>query len=432
VKRVLIITYYWPPAGGIGVLRCLKIAKHLRQYGWEPIIYTAENPHYPTIDYSNDKDIPQGITVLRGRIWEPYHIYKFLTGKPKDANVNNVFYVRDEPPGLMHRFSVWMRSNFFIPDARAAWIKPSLHFLRKYLQDNPVDAIFSDGPPHSNTRIATLLKKETGIPWLADFQDPWTQVDYYQLLRLTPWGDRRHRRMEQEAFYNADRITIVSPTWKKYLERIGARHVSVIPWGYDPDDYQNLPLPERGKFILTHTGILGYDRNMPGLWHALSDLCAENHEFRNYLEIRLVGQVDTGVLESLHAAGLGAQVVMPGNLSRQEALQASAQSGILLLPLNQQANAMGRIPGKLFEYLALRRPVLCIGPPEADASRIIIETRAGCTFEPDDKAGIKDTISEWFAQFKSGKLFDALTTSIEPYSNVQLSGQFARLLDEIS
>lgn len=432
MKKVLIITYYWPPAGGIGVLRCLKIAKYLRLYGWEPVIYTAENPHYPTIDHTNDRDIPEDIEVLRGRIWEPYHIYKFLTGKPADANVNNVFYVRDEPQGLAHRFSVWMRSNFFIPDARAAWIRPSVRFLRRYLQENPVDAIFSDGPPHSNTRIATLLKKETGLPWLADFQDPWTQVDYYQLLHLTPWGDRRHRRMEQEAFHLADRITIVSPTWKSDLEHIGAQRVSVIPWGYDPEDYRELPPPDQQKFILTHAGILGYDRNMPRLWEALQELCTQLPEFRAFLEIRLVGQVDHRVRESLSAAGLDAQVVMPGNLSRQEALQYCARSGILLLPLNQQPNAMGRIPGKLFEYLALRRPILAVGPPLADASRITTESGAGLALDAENREGIRQALVAWFEQFQSGKLFEPLSSDIESYSNIRLSGRFAELLHEIT
>jgi hypothetical protein len=142
----------------------------------------------------------QDLTVLRQPIWEPYAWYKRLTGKAKDANVNNVFYVQEDKQSWLHRFSVWVRSNFFIPDARAAWVKPSVRFLVNYLETHPVDAIFSDGPPHTNTRIATLVSKATGIPHLADFQDPWTQVDYYQLLSLTAWADRKHQRLEQESF----------------------------------------------------------------------------------------------------------------------------------------------------------------------------------------------------------------------------------------
>ena len=222
-KRVLIITYYWPPSGGITVLRCLKIAKYLRRYGWEPVIFTAENAHYPTIDRSNGRDVPAGVEVIRQKIWEPYALYKKFMGKPADENVNNVFYTDSAAGGWKHELAVWVRSNFFIPDARATWISGSVKRLTAYLSKHPVDAIFSDGPPHSNTRIATLVSKATGTPWLADFQDPWTQVDYYQLLNLTRWGRAKHERQEQEAFEQADKITIVSPTWKTELEAIGRR-----------------------------------------------------------------------------------------------------------------------------------------------------------------------------------------------------------------
>ncbi|MBE2206196.1 MAG: glycosyltransferase [Saprospiraceae bacterium] len=433
-KKVLIISYYWPPSGGIGVLRCLKIAKYLRQFGWEPVIFTADNAHYPSIDHSNDHDIPPGALILRQRIWEPYHLYKWFTGKPKTANVNNVFYVQENRSDWKHYLSVWLRSNFFIPDARAAWIRPSVRFLTKYLKENPVDAIFSDGPPHSNTRIATLLKKATGIPWLADFQDPWTQVDYYQLLHLTHWGDRRHRRMEQEAFRMADRMTIVSPTWKNDLEQIGARNVSVIPWGFDPDDYQNLPSPAGDKFSITHLGILGYDRNPPALFQVLQELCLSQPGFRQHLEIRLVGQLDPTVLDAVQAAKLEDCTLTPGNVSRQEALQFTSSSEVLLLLLNRQSNAMGRIPGKLFEYIAVARPILVLGSPASDAARIACETSLGHAADYDDTAAIRTAILSMYQDFISRKsaLRAPLPDASHPYSIVRLTGQMAALLDEIS
>ncbi len=432
MKKVLLITYYWPPAGGIGVLRCLKIAKYLRNFGWEPVVYTAENAHYPGLDASNERDIPPGITVLRQPIWEPYHIYKFLTKKKPNAIVNNVFYVQDRKPGFMHHLSVWVRSNFFIPDARAAWIAPSVSFLKQYLAENHVDAIFSNGPPHTNTRIATLLKKQTGIPWLADFQDPWTQVDYYQMLHLTPWGDRRHRRMEQDAFRHADRITIVSPTWKKDLESIGANNVSVVPWGYDPEDYKDLPSTEHNKFSITHLGILGHDRNPPVLFRVLQQLCDQEPGFRETLELRLVGQVDFSVVEALRQAGLETCTSLPGNVPRQEALRYTASSTVLLLLLNRQPNAMGRIPGKLFEYLAVKRPILVLGPKDADAGRIVEECGSGTTLPYDDIEGIRQAIVRLYRQFRSGALAKPLSNAIESYSNIHLTGRFAALLDEIT
>lgn len=431
-KRVLIISYYWPPSGGIGVLRCLKIAKYLRQYGWEPVVFTAKDAHYPSIDQSNDKDVPPGAVILRQPIWEPYHIYKFITGQPPQANVNNVFYVKDEDLGFFHRLSVWIRSNFFIPDARALWIRPSVRFLRRYLKDNPVDAIFSDGPPHSNTRIATLLKKHTGIPWLADFQDPWTQIDYYQLLKLTRWGDSRHRRMEQEAFRRADKITIVSPTWKEDLQAIGAQNVSVIPWGYDPDDYKGIVAKVSSKFTLTHLGIMGYDRNPAGLFRVLQQMCEEVEGFREHLELQLVGQVDFSVKAAYEAADLAQNVKLPGSVPRREALQLTVDSPILLLLLNQQPNARGRIPGKLFEYLAARRPIFCLGPTDSDVAGILTETGAGATADYEDETAIRLLLEDLYRQFREGTLRQAVDSTIENYSIAKLTGKIAGFLDAIA
>jgi O-antigen/teichoic acid export membrane protein len=320
LKKVLIITYYWPPCGGIGVLRCLKFAKYLRKYGWEPIIFTADDAHYPSIDYSNDKDIPEGIQVLKQKIWEPYHIYKYITGQKPDANVNNVFYASEKKTGPMHNLSVWIRSNFFIPDARALWIKPSVKYLLAWLKDNPVDAIVSNGPPHSNTRIATLLKKATGIPWLADFQDPWSQVDYFSMLKLTRWGRQKHLRMEQEVFQYADAVSIVGPTWKKDLESIGARDVQVLPWGFDREDFKNLqPMVEPG-FSCTHTGILGIDRNPTELWDALQMLETENPGLYSDFHVHLIGLVDSSVQAEAKQRGLDKKIKITGAVERSTAL----------------------------------------------------------------------------------------------------------------
>ena len=200
MKKVLIITYYWPPEGGIGVLRCLKIAKYLRQHGWEPIIYTADKKDYDHKDESNFKDIPADLKIIKGKIWEPYGIYKLLRGKKRTEGMDNVFYVKEEKESFVKKIAIKIRGNFFIPDARAMWIRPSVKILNKYLQENKVDAMISNGPPHSNTRIATLLKKAHGIPWLADFQDPWTQVDYFQLFNLSKRAKRKHHKTGTRSF----------------------------------------------------------------------------------------------------------------------------------------------------------------------------------------------------------------------------------------
>ena len=433
MKRVLLITYYWPPSGGVTVLRMLKFAKYLRANGWEPVIFTADGAHYPTIDPSNNKDVPAGVEILRQPIWEPYALYKRFLGKPADENVNNVFYTDEAAGGWKHDLAVWVRSNFFIPDARATWINGSVKRILTYLKDHPVDALLSDGPPHTNTRIATLVSRATGLPWLADFQDPWTQVDYYQLLNLTGWGRRKHERMEQEAFAQASKTTIVSPSWKRDLEAIGARNVEVLYYGYDPDDFRDLRRRPHEKFTITHLGIMGYDRHPANLFAAIAELSREDPAFAAACELRLFGQVDYRIKESIEAAGIAGQTNFAGNVPRAAALQQMMDSHLLLLLLNQQDNARGRIPGKLFEYLAARQPVLNFGGADSDVAGILDRTGAGRTFAYEAAASaVKDHLRERFRAFRNGEATQTDGEAIKQYSHPVQVAKLAGWLAEIT
>ncbi|MEN7549332.1 glycosyltransferase [Rapidithrix thailandica] len=431
MKKVLIISYYWPPCGGIGVLRCLKIAKYLRQFGWEPVIFTAENAHYPSYDETNFKDIPEGVTVLKQPIFEPYRYYKAFTGKAKDANVNAALTTDPDKGSFKHKLSVFIRSNFFIPDARAYWIKPSVKYLKKYLKENPVDALFSDGPPHSNTMIACQLKEQLGIPWLADFQDPWTQVDYFQELILTPWGRKKHHRLEQRAFRNADKMTIVSKRWKKDLESIGAKNVSVIPWGFDEEDYQDLTPNPDSMFTLTHAGLLGDDRNPEALFEAFSILNQEIEGFQENSRIRLIGQVDKLVVAAAEKQGVRQQLQLIEQVDRKTAIQFCANSQVLLLLLNKAANAYGRIPGKLFEYLAVNRPILCLGPQESDVHDILQSRHAGVLEEYRNPQAIARRVKVFYEEFQTTGKVSNTTQGISQYSIKHLTGKIAGMLEDI-
>ena len=209
MKKVLIITYYWPPSGGAGVQRWLKFVKYLREFGWEPIVYTPENPEAPAVDESLLKDIPKNLTAIKRPIWEPYNLYKNFIGQKKDERINAGFLTEKKKPGLAEKISVWVRGNWFIPDARKLWITPSIKFLSDYLKRNPVDAIVSTGPPHSMHLIALGLKKKLNLPWLADFRDPWTNIDFYDKLMLTKASDVKHKKMELDVLKNANIITAI-------------------------------------------------------------------------------------------------------------------------------------------------------------------------------------------------------------------------------
>ncbi len=426
--NALIISYYWPPSGGIGVLRCLKFAKYLEKIGWKITVYTVKNGQYPYIDESNNKDVPKSAKIIRSNIWEPYNIYRFITGKSSIENVTNVFSTSNTKRGLMHKVSVWIRSNFFIPDARAKWIKPSVNNLSKFIKENSVDIIISNGPPHSNTRIACLLKKKfPDIYWHADFQDPWTQVDYFSQLKLTFWGERIHTRMEQEVFQFADSISIVSPSWKKDLESIGANNVKVLEWGYDLDDFKDLERVPDQKFSLAHIGIMGFDRNPKNLFRAIKELINENKEFSDSFQLKIVGELDFEVKQEIEKMGLAKWVHNLGHMDRKRALQETMNSQILLLLLNQQPNAQGRIPGKLFEYLAVERPILVLGPEKSDSGDIVESSLSGKNISYSNFKQIKKFISESFVKWKTKRLSIA-KRDIDRFSNQAITTKLADLI----
>ncbi len=429
MKRVLIITYYWPPAGGIAVHRCLKFAKYLREFGWEPIICTPDNPEYPVLDEDNFKDVPKNARILKTKIWEPYNLFKIITGKKKEERIHNVFLEEDKP-SLGHKIGIWIRGNIFIPDARRYWIKPSVKFLSKYLKENPVDVLFTNGPPQSTHMIAYGVKKNTGIPWHADFQDPWTQVDYFPQLMLNPLSLNIHKNMEQRVFKNADKVTICSNTWKGDLESIGAKDVGVIVWGYDEDDFQNINIPLSPKFTLSHYGSLGPDRNAVTLWKVLAELSNNDKQFADDLEIELAGFIGHAIIKELDSLGLRKNLVLFDHLSRKETLERMHRSQVLMLILNNMPNVNGRLPGKLFEYLASRRPTLVIGPETSDASKIVHGVNAGYTCNFNDYEKTFSTIKDLYNKFRQNKLLPN-ESDISQYSNRNLTKKLAGYFDSL-
>jgi len=427
MKRVLIISYYWPPAGGISVLRILKFVKYLRRFGWEPVVCVPEGADYIYEDHNNFKDIPEDLTVLKTKIIEPFKAFKLLSGRKK-TDTNNPVYGNNAKKSFIDNFAIWIRGNFFIPDARAMWIKPTVKFLSKYIEENKIDAILTDGPPHTNTMIGQKLSEKYGIPWLADFQDPWTQVDYYKLLKISKWADSKHREMEQKVFRTAAKITIASPTWAKDLESIGAMNVDVIYYGYDEDDFKDLKKQEHSDFVISHTGILGKDRKPDVLFKVLKDLKDELPGFEKKLKIKFAGPVEQCVRDSIKENRLESNYEELGNIPRKEALTLNLSSQILLLPINKADNAAGRIPGKLYEYLRAKVPVLCFGPVDGDVAKILKDTNAGITVPYDDYDEIKQFIVDTFNHKKPLKNnFD-----ISIFTNENQTEKIAGFLDEIS
>ncbi|MCG3166770.1 MAG: hypothetical protein POELPBGB_02552 [Bacteroidia bacterium] len=430
-KTVLIITYYWPPSGGAGVQRWLKTVKYLREYGWEPIVYTPENPEAPALDSSLLKDIPEGVKVLKQPIWEPYSFYKKFLGLKKDEKINAGFLTEKKKPGLAEKIAVWIRGNFFIPDARKYWVAPSVEFLAGYLRSHPVDAVVSTGPPHSMHLIALGLKQKTGIPWMADFRDPWTNIDFYDKLMLTKNADRRHRELEKNVLQNADIVTSIGKQMADEFLQLGAKKVEVVPNGFDETDFAFSNIALDKMFSISHIGSVNKDRNSETFWSAVSELCDELPVFKEKLQLKLVGKCDHAVLESLDKYGLQQYLEKTEYLPHDEVLRKSMSTQVLLLLLNNTPNAKGIMTGKFYEYLAAKRPIICIGPQDGEAAKTLEETAAGMVAGFEDKQKMKAILKEYFEKYQQNNL-KVEYAAIDNYSRRKLTGRFAELLESIS
>ncbi len=430
-KTVLIITYYWPPSGGAGVQRWLKTVKYLREYGWEPVVYTPENPEAPALDNSLLKDIPEGVKVLKQPIWEPYSFYKKFLVLKKDDKINAGFLSEKKKPGLAEKIAVWIRGNFFIPDARKYWVQPSVEYLSKYLRSHPVDAVVSTGPPHSMHLIALGLKQKTGIPWLADFRDPWTNIDFYDKLMLTKSADRKHRELENTVLQNADIVTSIGRQMADEFLQLRAKRVEIVPNGFDDSDFSFSNIELDKTFSISHIGSINKDRNNEIFWSAVKEVCDELPAFKEKLQLKLVGKIDHAVLESLGKYGLQQYLEKTEYLPHDEVLKKSMSTQVLLLLLNNTPNAKGIMTGKFYEYLAAKRPIICIGPQDGEAAKTLEETAAGIVAGFDDKNKMKTILKEYFEKYQQNNL-RVESAAIDNYSRRTLTGRFAELLESIS
>jgi glycosyltransferase involved in cell wall biosynthesis len=429
-KKVLIITYYWPPAGGSAVYRWLKFSKYLRDFGWEPIVYTAENGEYAEIDNSNDKDIPGNLIVLKQPIWEPYMFYKKFIGQKKTEKVNVGFLTERKKPKLAEKVAVWIRGNFFIPDARKFWIKPSAKYLLNYLKTNPVDAIASSGPPHSMHLIALELKEKLDIPWIADFRDPWTNIDYYPELLLTSFADKKHHKLEKRVVTAADCVVTVGSKMSEEFAAMGAKRVETITNGFDTTDYDNRPVETDKAFTLAHFGTINKARNPLVLWDALVEVLKEIPEMEKDLKLKFVGRVDTAVTSSLQEKGLLKYLDKTEFIPHNEVVTRERQSQLLLLLINNTPNAEGILTGKFFEYLAAKRPILAIGPTKGDVANILRESKAGDIVGFNDVKGLSETLKLYYKKYLERKL-NVDTDNINAYSRFELTRKLTGILNDI-
>ena len=443
MKRLLIITYYWPPTGGSGVQRWVKFSKYLPEFGWQPVVYTPENPEQLARDESLLADVPACAEIIKTHISEPYAAYRRLTGGKQGQEVNPV---NAQKKSWKQRLSLWVRGNCFIPDPRVGWVRPSVRFLKKYLKEHPVDAVVTTGPPQSVHLIGLELKKALGVRWIADFRDPWTEMFYYKHLGLSAAADRRHHQLEQSVLDGADLIVSVSPPVAADFQAKTQTPVVLITNGFDESDFQaeesgsgsahaepftrtgsgvSEAQPDSGAgaaavppFRLVHTGLFAADGNPLNLWDALAERCTADPSFRQRLEIRLAGKVDAAITDAIRALGLGDNLVELGYLPHDATVREQRAADILLLPLRREPEYAKVLPGKIFEYLAARRPVLGIGQEDGAAAAVLRDAAAGDMFDWDKKTELLAFLDAEHPQ----------TAGIEKYTRRALTARLAEVL----
>lgn len=433
MKKVLILTYYWPPSGGAGVQRWLKFVKYLRDFGWEPIVYTALNGEMPVIDESLEKDIPNDITVLKTPIWEPYSIYKKFIGRKKEDKINASFLNENKKAGLTEKISVWIRGNFFIPDARKFWIKPSVQYLSDYILKNKIQYVISSGPPHSMHMIALGLKRKfPELKWLADFRDPWTNIDFYDKLMLSSSADRKHHEMEIEVLKESNAVISIGKTMSEEFKAMYSKangkdleKFKVITNGFDEEGLGSKPIVRDVKFSIAHIGTLVKDRNPRVLWSVLSDMIKTNSVFEKNFELKLVGKVDLLVMEDLEKFGLKKYLRKIEYLPHDEVILEQKRSAVLLLLVNNTKNAKGILTGKFFEYLASERPILAIGPVDGDLADIMNEVKCGRISDFNDEINLKLNIQKLFAE----RDISVDRSIFSKFSRKNLTGDLANILN---
>ena len=280
--------------------------------------------------------------------------------------------------------------------------------------------------------IARKLRKTVCIPWIADFRDPWTEIDYYDDLRLTRWADRKQHRMERQVLTQADQVVAVGWDMAEGLKRLGAHNPAVILNGYDQPLRTEPNAALSSDFTITHLGIVTPSRNNPALWTALQELTKENKSFRSKLRLRLIGQIDQSILQEIKVRGLDPYVQVVPYVPHEEVGAIQQSSQVLLLLVNRTANAKGILTGKLFEYLASGRPILCIGPEDGDAAKILRETQSGITVDFEAKDHLKTVLLDLFSKYQEGRLGTETNRSVASYSRRTLAADYGRLLDQLT
>lgn len=418
--KVLIITYYWPPAGGSGVQRWLKFVKYLQDFGIEPIVYTVDNSNYPKEDDSLISEIPKNITVLKNPIFEPTDVFFWKQKGVKKKDVAN---------STNNSLLSFIRGNFFIPDPKIFWVKSSVKFLQNYLKDHPIDVIISTGPPHSMHLIAQKISKKNNIKWIADFRDPWTDLYYNNEFKQLSFAKEKNKKLEKSVLENANCVLTVSNSLKKDFLKT-AKNVAVITNGFDSEVLQDENVVLDSKFTISYIGLLPKQSNPVVFFKVLKKLCDANDEFKNDVQLLFVGDISSEVRLEIEKNNLAEITQIKGYVPHKESIEFQKKAQVLLLLIPNVPKSAGILTGKLFEYITAKRPILALGPENGDLAVILQNTNAGVVIDHQNEAKLSIEILRLYQQFKEGNL-TVNSKNLAQFHRKNLTEQLASIIKNL-
>lgn len=427
-EKVLIITYYWPPSGGAGVQRNLKFVKYLSQLDVEPIVITVnENKaSYPVTDKTLLDDIPSGVKVYRTDSYEPLGIISKIFGKKR---IPHAGFANQKKGKLLNRLMRWVRGNYFIPDARRGWVKYAYSQACDIIEKENIKTVIISSPPHSSQLIGLNLKNRFKIKWIADMRDPWTDIYYYDDLMPGAGARRKDKNYESQVLEQSDEIVVVSDDIKRLFseknEKVNASKIHVIPNGYDEEDFDIKTESPPNHFTITYTGTIADSYHPEVFFKVMREIISANSKEK--IEIRFIGSSASAVRSLADKYGISSNINFISYVTHDKAIRYMLSSSALLLVIPEVVNNKGITTGKLFEYLASRRPIIGIGPSDGDASKIIRECSAGKMFERTQEAQISEYISQLLSLWKSNENFSPDMSKIEQYSRKELTSQLRKI-----
>lgn len=427
MKRILLISYYFPPSGGAGVQRILKFARYLPEHGWWPTILTVDPNYaaYPAIDTSLLVEIPQEIEIVHTRAWDPFSLYGHIQGKKRNEVIESGYIQEDSGLKSIAR---WLRGNVFLPDARVGWFPFASRAAHRLLRQKRFDAIMSTGPPHSGHLVGLVAHRVSRLPWVVDMRDPWVEIYYADQMYEGGIARKIQTHLERKVLRTATAVISVSRHVGNGLrKRVPVQHYETIPNGFDPADIPknaSRQAPKGQAFILGYIGTYTLRIHSDALVSVLQQL-----QTIVPVEVHFVGKVSVEALEAYRVKGILVKAI--GYLPHGEAVGYMQSADVLLLslPCLQNSGSAGIVTGKVFEYMSVRRPILAVGPVEGDLAEILKYVEAGRVFEPHDYEGMFTFLNECLGS--RGNTWPINETALAEYERPRLTGQLARLLDRI-